>query len=123
MNPLKILGLKKSEKHNYYELENKQEFFSGFRKLLVDLGFGEESSNIEIYSFGRPPGDDGEYILTKEEDINDYIDRHFYFENNNFRIDVVFGKKKIFLVINSDKDKQEKISEKVQKFCSFQPKS
>ncbi|MFH0936137.1 MAG: hypothetical protein V1815_00470 [Candidatus Woesearchaeota archaeon] len=119
MNPLKIFGLRKSEKHNYYEIEKNQKFFSGFRKLLVDLGFGEESSNIEIYGFGRPSGDDGEPILTKEENINDYVDKHSYFENNEFRIDLVFGKKKIFLIINSDKDKQEKISEKVQKFCSF----
>ena len=119
MTPIKIFGLRKTEKHSNYELEKKQEFFSGFRKLLMDFGFGDESSNIEIYGFGRPSGDDGEPILTEEEDINKYIDRHFYFENENFRIDIIFGNEKIFLIINSDKDKQDKVSEKVQKFCSF----
>ena len=119
MNPIKIFGLRKTEKHSNYELEKRQEFFSGFRKLLVDLDFGDESSNIEIYGFGRPSGDDGEPILTKEDDIAKYIDRHYYFENDSFRVDVIFGKEKIFLIINSDKDRQEKISEKVQKFCSF----
>lgn len=118
MNLVKILGLSKSERHNYYQLEKKQEFFAGFRKLLVDFGF-DEDRDPAIYGFGRPSDENYEYITTKEEDIKAYVDVHYYFENDEFRIDVVFGSSKIFLIINSDKDKQKEVSKKVQKFCSF----
>ncbi|MSS74050.1 hypothetical protein EXS72_00215 [Candidatus Pacearchaeota archaeon] len=116
---VKIFGLSKFEFHTFYELKKEQDFLSGFRKCLVDMGFGEEKYNIEIYGFGRPNDKDAEPDTSKEEDIKDYIDKHYFFQNNEFMIDLVFGKDKIFLMVASKKNKQQEISKKVQKFCDF----
>src|SRR3990172_6351409 len=114
---IKIFSLGKFEFHNYYVLEKKQEFFTGFRQFLEDLGLGRKDSTYEIYSFGRPEDGMGEPITTKEEEIKFYIDKHFYFENKEYFIDVVFGNDRIFLMIHSKHDKEKEISEKIQKFC------
>jgi len=116
---VKIFGQSKSVFHSFYELKKEQDLFQGFRKFLVGMGFGEESSNIEIYGFGRP--DDGHHDpdTSKEEDIKDYVDEHYFFQNDEFMIDLIFGKEKIFLMVASKKDKQQEINEKVRKFCSF----
>ena len=116
---VKIFGLSKFEYHSDYILEKKQEFLSGFRKFLVDIGFGEESSNFEIYSFARPLDKDGEPDASKEISISKLVDQHYFFQNNDYMIDLVIGKQKIFLMISTTKDRQEEISVKVQKFCSF----
>jgi|TARA_Y100000310_G_C19976503_1_gene487825 hypothetical protein len=116
---VKIFGLSKFEFHTFYELGKEQDFFSGFRKFLVNMEFGEENSNYEIYSFGRPDDKDHEPDTSKEENIKDYVDKHYFYQNDKYMIDLVFGKEKIFLMIASKKDKQQEISEKVQKFCSF----
>lgn len=119
-NPVKILGISKSKKHGCYTLEKKQRFFSGFRKFLADLGFGEEESAFEIYSFARPVDKKwGEPIIYREDDIKKYVDMRFHFSSKDYLIDVVFGKSRIFLIISTDKDRQEFISEKIQKFCSY----
>ncbi len=116
---VKIFGVAKSEFHNYYELDKKQKFFSGFRKLLVDLGFAEDDSNDPtIYGFGRPRDNYGEAITTKEVDIQDLVDEHYFWQNNYYMVDVIFGKAKIFLIIATKKDRQQEISQKVKKFCS-----
>lgn len=116
---IKLFGIRKFEFHSDYTLEKKQEFFSGFRKLLEDLGFGKEESTIEIYSFGRPSDRNGEPITTKEKNIKKLFDKHFFFQNEDCMVDVVFGKSRIFLIIATKKDRQQEISRKVQKFCSY----
>ena len=116
---IKIFGISKFELHNYYNLEKKQEFFAGFRKLLTELGFGREDSNPIINRFGRPTDSMGEAIQTKEDDIKEYVDRHEFFDNKDYMIDIVFGKERIFLIIATKRDRQQEISQKVQKFCSY----
>lgn len=119
MELAKILGLKRSERHNLYIIEKKQSFIPGFRKFLSDLDIGNGDSDIELYGFGRPFGKDGEPDTTKERGINEIVDEHYFFGNKEYVIDLVFGNRKIFLIIKTGRDKQKKISEKIQKFCKF----
>ena len=114
---LKIIESRKSEKQCFFTFEKKQEFFKFFRRLLVNLGFGEEESTYPIYSFGRPSDKHGEPITNKEENIKFYGDRDYFFENGKYRINLLFGQKKIFLIINSNKDQQKAISEKIKSVC------
>jgi hypothetical protein len=114
---VKIIGVNKSEYRNCYILEKIQDFLSGFRKFLLDIGFTE--SDFEAYSFGRPQDKEGEPDITKEEDIIEYVDKDYFFANENYGVDLIFGKDMIFLIISTKEDKQKEISEKVQKFCKF----
>jgi len=114
---VKIIGVNKSEYRNCYILEKIQDFLSGFRKFLLDIGFTE--SDFEAYSFGRPDDKYGEPDTTKEEDISKYVDKDYFFVNENFRVELIFGKDRIFLIILTTEDKQKEISEKIKKFCTF----
>ncbi len=119
MELARISGVKKSERNNLYIIKKKQGFIPGFRKFLYDLGIGNEDSNIEIYSFGRPFGKDGEPDTTKERNINEMVDEHYLFENKEYVINLVFGNRKIFLIVKTRRDKQREVSEKMRKFCKF----
>jgi hypothetical protein len=119
MDKIKILGSKKSDNHNLFILDKKQEFFSGFRKFLVDMDFGSEDSSFDIYSFGRPQDEEHEPIIAREEKINEYIDQDFTFTHKGYTINVIFGKNKIFLIIFSKKNIQEKVAKAINKFCIF----
>ncbi|GEM_PF-3003891 len=117
MEKIKIYGSGKSENHIYYILEKKQKFFEGFRQLLQDIGYDCEQH--EVYAFGRPVDEWAEPILSKEENIKKYIDKFYYFKGNqNFVIDIIFGKEKIYLIFNTNKDMQKEISRSIEKFCS-----
>lgn len=118
---INILGMSNWKHHYCITLEKKQEFFSGFRKLLVELGF-EENSNPVIYSFGRPQDKMGEPIMNKEDDIQKYVDEHDFFNNDSYFIDVIFGKDKIFLIVNSNEDKLQEFYAKLEKIAIFNSK-
>jgi len=117
MKPVKIHGSGKSENHSSFILSKEQQFFSEFRQFLIDLGFDKDE--FDVYKFGRPLDDQCEPIENKEDDIKNYTDKHFYFHNDQYDIDVVFGKDRIFVSINTKEDRQEEISEKLKKFVSF----
>ncbi len=114
---IKILAISKSEKHNYFRLEKVQEFVSGFRKFLVDIGFDEH--DVGVYSFGRPVDEHGEPDENKEDDVKNYVDKRFGFDNDEYTIDVVFGKENIFVMIFTKINRQKEIVEGMSKFCSF----
>ena len=98
-----------------YVLEKTQEFFSAYRSFLIDLGF----QDIEIDFFGRVVDENGEPVKGKEEDINNYVDKHYYFQSNKDRVDVVFGRDKIFMIVYLSKsDSQEDISALLSKICT-----
>ena len=117
MDKLKIFALSKSDFHNIFTLEKKQEFFSGFRKFLIDMGFDE--NGIPVYSFGRPFDEEGEPDLKKEKDINELVDIYDYFEDVNIFIIIFYGLNRIFLTIITKEDRQEEIMNYLNKFCSF----
>ena len=111
----KLLGIGKSELRTYYILPKKQDFFKICRQLLLDLGVKKFDSN----SFARPSDKKfGEPIFDKEENIKNYIDRYYSFtdEKEQYSIELVFGKDKVFLIIYSKTDKQQEISKIVNKF-------
>ncbi len=74
---------------------------------------------IHADSFARPIDKKrGELLYDKEDDIKDYTDRHYSFTNEKkqYSIELIFGKNKIFLIIHSNTDKQQEISEIIYKF-------
>ncbi len=98
MRKLKLFGLNRSKNRNYYCLEKRQEFFGYFRKFLINLGFEERSSSV--CEFGRPIYFDKDNYPqsdeTKEDKIENYVDDHTFIWNKEYKIDIVFGKSRIF---------------------------
>ncbi len=117
MVKIKLLGVERSEKHHFYLFFKTQEFFPFMRNLLKDLGF-----DISTYeSFGRPTDKKyGEPIQDQEEEIKKYTDEKFKFQNDEYFIEVIFGKNKVFLMIHTESDRQSKLIDILNKYCKFQ---
>jgi hypothetical protein len=110
---IKVLGINKSNWKNYYIFPKKKEVFEIIRNLLRELSFEEWEWN----RFGRPIDKKyGEPILNKEENIKKYVDEIMGFDNKEYSIEVVFGRDKVFLIIHTKTDKQQKISKILDKF-------
>jgi|SRR3989338_6528739 len=116
MKKVKLIGISKSKLQSIYTLKKSPYFFQGFTKFLSELDFKE----LDYYGFGRKIDKKyGEPYLDRFESINKYIDLHHKFKNKDFSINVVFGRSKIFIIINTKKDKQQFISNKIIKFCKY----
>jgi len=116
MGKIKLLGTKKSEKCNYYVFAKEQKFFSIARKSLLDL----EIDNYDANEFARPCDKKyGEPIMNEEDFIQDYYDKIFTFNNKKYFITIIFGKEKVFLIINTISDKQEEVSKILNKFVVY----
>jgi hypothetical protein len=112
MKKVKLIGIKKSEKHNYYGFSKTREVFGIIRALLEKIGF----EAYDYGSFARPRDSYGEPISDKEDDIKDYTDRREVFEKNGYYIEIIFGKEKVFLMIHTDSDKQEFLAKFLSQF-------
>ncbi len=113
MGKIKLLGISKSKKHNKYEFPKNQAVFGILRQFLKEIGI----KDYEEYGFGRAVDKKtGDSILNKEENIKNYIDKEFRFNNEEYCIDIVFGKSKVFLFIHTEKDKQQEIANIINKF-------
>ena len=117
-----------SERHNYYIFPKTQKFFSVIRALLKELDFKTyktykwDTVGWKWNAFGRPVDKKwGEPIYNKEEDIKKYIDRRYVFEKDEYLIEIVFGKEKVFLMIHTDKDKQQKLAKFMNRFILYTP--
>ena|SRR3989344_6442568 len=116
MKKVKLIGISKSELQSIYTLKKSPNFFKGFTKFLSELGFKE----LDYYAFGRKIDKKyGEPYQDRFENINKYVDLHHKFKNNDFLVNVIFGKSRIFIIITTKKDKQQFISNKIMKFCKY----
>lgn len=117
MRKIKILGISKSTKRNIYTFEKKQEFLKGFMNFLLELGI----KDWEVNRFGYVPDSKcyDEPLIGKYKQVMKFIDERFVFTNDNYVIDLIFGKNKIFLIITTKKDEQNELSKKLLKFASI----
>lgn len=113
MKKIKLLGLSKREYRSEYIFPREQIFFEIVRKVLPKLGFDENNS---IIGFGRPwDGKDESPILNEEDGITNkfYNERIFNFVNKDYSVDIIFFLKKVVLIFNYKKDKQQEISKAI----------
>ena len=105
---IKLLGMGKSDKHNCYIFPKEQALFGILREFLKWMNVWGE----EVIRFGKPCDAKGEPLYNDpDEDIQTYVDCKETFGNEeNDHIDIIFGSKKVFLLINTAKDKQQEIS-------------
>jgi hypothetical protein len=108
---LKLLGISKFPHRSLYAFPREQKLFEIIREILFKLKF-EDGPNREVESFGRPEDDRGEKILNEEENIKNknYNERIIDFANENYSIDIIFFSKKVVLIFNYKKDRQQEIA-------------
>jgi hypothetical protein len=107
---IKLLAVHKNEQRSEYVFPREQKLFSIIRDILPKLGFKDNSHHITW--FGRPVDKRGESVLDKEESIKDkfYNERISNFSNEDYSIDIIFFSKKVVLIFNYKKDRQQKIA-------------
>ena len=112
MKKLKLMGVAKSDNHIYYIFKKEQTFFEMVRHLTKELHTGEGDI------FGLSKDKWGGIIWDKEENIRRYTDERFSFEDEakEYYVEVVFGKDRVFLMIHTKKDEQQKIAGILNKF-------
>ena len=119
MAKAKLLGIKKSKDHNYLIIGDGLNSLGRIRKFLLELGVDTH----EAEEFARPSKKDAkgswETDLRRNEKEKNLIDKHFYFDGINATIDIVFGKKKIFIIMNTKTDLQKKLGEAMKRSFSF----
>jgi len=106
--------MKKGETHNAFHIEKNESFLEYFREFLHSLGFTKLTTAGELL---RLLGDSDDNYSARKYSDELYQDKYFYFENEDFKIDVFFGKERIIVSIFTSSDNQNKLSELMMKFC------
>ena len=117
---IKLLALSKNEHRSMYTLPKEQKIFAIIRNILYKIKFQDDSLD-QIRGFGRPYNEKTEHVeLDKEEDVfpRDYNERIINISNKDYSIDIIFFSKKVILIFNYKKDKQQEISKAFEDFIS-----
>jgi len=114
MKKLKLYRIKKGETHNVFHIEKNEGFLEYFREFLHALGFKKHTTAIELLKL---LGDSDDNYSGKKYSDELYQDKYFYFENEEFKIDVFFGKERVIVSIFTSSDNQNKITKLMMKFC------
>lgn len=114
MKKLKLHGLKKGETHNVFQIEKNESFLEYFREFLHALGFKKHATAIELLKL---LGNSDDNYSAKKYSDELYQDKYFYFKNEEFKIDVFFGKERVIVSIFTSSDNQQKLTSLIMKFC------
>ena len=114
MKPLKLIAIHKSPEHNCYVFPKQQNFFTFLIKFLDVLEFQECEYDCFIKKWDKKKGE----VSKQEESIKKYIDVRQTFERPDFLIEIILGKEKVFLLIHTKKDMQQKFSNLVFKYMN-----
>jgi hypothetical protein len=116
MKKLKLYSTKKGKTHNVFNIEKDETFLEYFRNFLHKLGFEKHTTAIELLKL---LGDSDDNYSARKYDDELYQDKYFYFENEEFKVDVFFGKERAIISIFTSSDNQEKITKLMMDFCEF----
>ena len=104
MRKAKLLGLRKDVHLSHFILKKNQAFFGFGRAMLKVLEFDK----YEWDELGRPYDIKiREPEFDKELDINEFTDTMKVLEREGIVVHIIYGKDKVFMIINTKKDKQE----------------
>ena len=116
MRKMKVLGMGNEDNFNYLIIKKSEGFFEWFNELLVEAFGGAE--NDVMYCESRDK--DGK-IINEKRDVNDETDTHEYYPTNDgIRVDVFYGKEKVFLTFNCSLDKRGKFMKKLEEISDFE---
>jgi|TARA_Y100000310_G_C20134621_1_gene557418 hypothetical protein len=94
MKKIKIYGAGNEGKFNYVIISRNKDFFSWLSKLLFK---SFKIKDAEFYEFVNKKDE----WITRKKQLKNFIDRHESYLPKGSRIDIFYGKEKIFLVLNT----------------------
>lgn len=113
MEKAKILGIKKDEKRSEFIYDKSQSTINSIGQILIELEFIEapEHNLRDLMYEGMGPG--------PKLEVKSFIDKVYSMSNKNYSVEVFFGINVIILVVLSQEDKQQEISEIINEYSDF----
>ena len=87
-------------------IEKEESFLEYFREFLHTLGFKKQATATELLKL---LGDSDDNYSAKKYSDELYQDKYFYFQNEEFKIDVFFGKEIVIVSIFTSSNNQDRI--------------
>ncbi len=100
-----IYGLSNKGKRNAYIIEKNSSFIPLFANFLLNCGF---KNNQYI-----------EYSEDKSIKIDEWIDTQDNFKNEDYDIDIIFGKERIILIIRTVEENLDRVRKGINNMCDF----
>lgn len=101
----KIVGMGNEEDINFIIVYKNKYFFEWLAEFMLK-SFGMSNYNV----IGESECRRGDWI-DKKKQIKNFTDRHEIYKNKNARVDVFYGKRKVFIMINTPLKNKKKFGE------------
>lgn len=108
---LKLKSVSKTPFRSKYAFNKQQKVFSFLRNFLIEIGL-KDAESIGIYYNEK----EYKHVWNKENRISKYNEKIENFSNKEYSIDIIYFSKKVELIINSRKDRQQTISKILEKY-------
>lgn len=116
MKKQKILGLGNHGTFNWILVKKDSNFFEWLNKVLTE-SFGQISPDISFYDLIKK----NEKMVTKKKKIDDYTDIHEHYDaEDDARIDLFYGKNKIFLTIMTSLENRSAFMKNLELYSDFE---
>ncbi len=115
MKKIQLIGLGNNEKRNYFVFRKNKSFLYSLPPFFDSLNIQMPGSLLGFVS----------ELSEKEQDaisenLSEYTDYMEYLEDDDYTIELFYGKEKIFLVINTEPENRERIIEELKKVADFE---
>jgi len=107
-----IYGVKKTEEHCVFIVAKNYDVIQKICDFIILLGFEKHYAN-KIYS---PLGNADNNYSSKKYSSRIYTDKLFHFDNKDYKIDIIFGHKRIVISIYTKEDRQIELTNKLLNF-------
>jgi len=105
VNKLKLIGLGNEENRNYFVFKKDNSFFSLFPSFLENLGLNKLGILYEH--------------IEEPQDVNDLIDVLENTKNDEFDLDIFYGKDNFIVIIRTDKVNRNRLIMEIKKIADF----
>jgi hypothetical protein len=105
MNKLKLIGLGNKDNRNHFIFKKDNSFFSLFPDFLESLGLDKLSI---MYEHSEEP-----------QDINELIDIQDNLRNDEFDLDIFYGKDKFIVIIRTSEANRNKLITEIKKIADY----
>ncbi|NIA04055.1 MAG: hypothetical protein GWP09_01765 [Nitrospiraceae bacterium] len=105
MNKLKLIGLGNNGNRSYFIFKKDNSFFSLFPTFLKNLGLNKLSI---MYENSEEP-----------QDINKLIDTQDNTRNNDFDLDIFYGKNNFIVVVRTRESNRDRLMTEIKKIADY----
>lgn len=109
----KVLGIGNEGNFNFIIFEKNKNFMDNFTNLMSSsLSAMPDLNTIEKI-------DENDKLVTQRKKIEEIIDRHESHEAEGARLDIFYGKDKVFVIVLTSPKNRKKLMENLEKYFVF----